>query len=711
MLAVIGFFVLFFAPIIISSCVKDPEKNQKYMKIYIIFFVSSFIWLPILASLSVGIFSSSSSGSSSSSVADGFTIEGYEVILDVGVDNKIRVTENIDINFYEYGHHGIYKFTPTWLEYTGSDNKTIKRKSNIINYRSEGNQYVVENVGKDKKRIKIGSAYETVYGDKKYTIKYTYDMGKDPFKGFDEFIFHAFGDFWGTEIKNPKIVVHMPKTLNNYNLNVFKDKYRKENVNNLINKEIDGNTITITGNKLHLLNSLTIDISLPDGYFEGGSWNYGWGSFIFSMIVILLTVYVILSWVKYGRDHEKKVPTVEFYAPDDLSSAEVGYVYNNRHSTKKLTISLIVQLASKGYLKIDEVKDGKKKTKIQISKLNIPPDKPVINNEIIPERVVEIQKIKNPDDLLSDGAKRQMLSYFKLGDIKQLKEKSVDLFEKYRDELVNAGYIKVLSDNKKTVELAYEKSGFDKQINEYTEKLSQYSTKLESLPKKTALENIVYGNLFSVGDSFILSEHKSFYETFGQVEKELNNNFRSKVHDDYSRKRKKKAFIVAIITLLLSFISFFKIEDMDPNWYNLYYISFACVLVNIFFAFIMGRKTEYGEMISARIKGFRDFLVTAEKEKLEALVEQNPHYFYDILPYTYVLNISKKWINKFENIKMPEVNMGNFDYSSDVSFHSIFDSIYYPAPVSSSSGSSGGCGGGCSSCGGGCSSCGGGGSW
>ena len=128
----------------------------------------------------------------------------------------------------------------------------------------------------------------------------------------------------------------------------------------------------------------------------------------------------------------------------------------------------------------------------------------------------------------------------------------------------------------------------------------------------------------------------------------------------------------------------------------------------------MGRKTEYGEMISARIKGFRDFLITAEKDKLEALVEQNPHYFYDILPYTYVLNISKKWIKKFEDIKMPEVDMGNFHYDSDVSFHSIFDNVSYPVATHSGGGSSSGCsscGGGCSSCGGGCSSCGGGGSW
>ena len=66
----------------------------------------------------------------------------------------------------------------------------------------------------------------------------------------------------------------------------------------------------------------------------------------------------------------------------------------------------------------------------------------------------------------------------------------------------------------------------------------------------------------------------------------------------------------------------------------------------------MGRKTEYGEAIQARVMGFRDFLDTAEKEKLESLVEQNPHYFYDILPYTYVLGVSNIWMQKFEDIAL-----------------------------------------------------------
>ena len=693
---------------IIKGIVKKNKNGYKvgiFEIIFSLFFVIPFTVIPF--SLLVG---GVNGDANENAIADGFTIEGYEMILDVGVDNKVEVTENIDINFFESGHHGIYKFTPSWLEYTGTDNKTIKRKSKIINYRAIGDNFTIDTV-RGKQRIKIGDPNQTVYGDKKYTIKYTYDMGKDPFKNFDEFIFHSFGDFWGTEIKNPKIVIHMPKNFDGYNINFYTDKYRQNNVNNLVNYEIDGRTITITSNGLHLQKSLTVDISLPENYFEGGSWNYGWSSVILSILAIGLTIYVIMMWTRYGKDHEKKIPTVEFYAPDNLSSAEVGYIYNKRQASKKLTISLIIQLASKGYIRIDEIKDGKRKSKIQITKLHSKPKGVDMKDIVIPKRSIEIEKIKDFDDNLDKDAKNMMKYLFKDSNRKLL-QANIDKFLNVKQTLLDGGYINILSDNN----ISSDKEAQDKIYNElktkydadYEKNMQIYEEEMAKLPKKGNLENIVYGLLFSSSDVVILSEHTSFYKAFGEIEEELNKSFVKKVYDDKSRKEKTKAFFIALATIIISFLSYFVIEDMDPSWSILYFITFGCVFINLFFAIIMGRKTEYGETIYARVKGFRDFLLTAEKEKLEALVLQNPHYFYDILPYTYVLNVSKKWISKFENIKMPEVDMGSFDYSSDVSFHSIFDNVYYPV---SSSSSSGGCGGGCSSCGGGCSSCGGGGSW
>lgn len=62
------------------------------------------------------------------------------------------------------------------------------------------------------------------------------------------------------------------------------------------------------------------------------------------------------------------------------------------------------------------------------------------------------------------------------------------------------------------------------------------------------------------------------------------------------------------------------------------------------------QRTNEGHENLQKIKGFKLFLETAEKEKLETLVEEDPKYFYDILPYAYVLGVSDEWIYKFKNI-------------------------------------------------------------
>ena len=42
----------------------------------------------------------------------------------------------------------------------------------------------------------------------------------------------------------------------------------------------------------------------------------------------------------------------------------------------------------------------------------------------------------------------------------------------------------------------------------------------------------------------------------------------------------------------------------------------------------------------------------AEKDRLEMLLEENPQYYYDILPYAHVLGVSDKWEDKFKDIAL-----------------------------------------------------------
>jgi len=710
----------------------------------------SWIWFGYLGIMIIGaIFSSFISifddgDDENMHLADGFDISAYNVVLDVNEDNTIEVTENLTVDFTSSYKHGIYKFTPQWLEYTGKDGETIKRKSTISDYRAVGDEYTIDTV-KKKKRIKIGSANEYVgSGEKTYVIKYTYDMGKDPYKGFDELIFHAYGDYWGTEIKNASIQVNMPKNISGTQVNFFLDKYRETNANEFVDYYVSGNSLYAKFNQEkyleyqrkdycsyefrvdeygncempsymenELVRSLTVDIELPEGYFVGGSWNYGWGSFIICLITFAITLWNFMRWRKFGKDFPNKSETVEFYPPENYSSAEIGYI-NGRQTNKKLTISLIVQLASKGYIKIDEI-EKKKKKEIQITNLMIKPVEQLSFDDLVPDRIIKVKKLKLADPTILDKSELTMMTYlFKKGDEKELKT-NLEKFLKVRDSLIQKGFIEIVSDNEETrfEELNKRKEEYEASKKQYEIDKVAYNNKMGKMPSLTNLELTVYNRLFEKENVIILSEHKTFYKAFDDVEKQLKGSLKDLIDDKTATKKMIQSIFISIGVLILYLISYCLVEDMDPSWKIIYWMSFACIFINVYFTFIMKRKTEYGETIIAKVKGFKNFLVTAEKEKLEALVLENPNYFYNILPYTYVLGISRKWMEKFEDIHIPEMDMGTYDFNGLNSFNNLYDDVYRPEPVRSSSSSSGcsSCGGGCSSCGGGCSSCGGGGSW
>ena len=136
-------------------------------------------------------------------------------------------------------------------------------------------------------------------------------------------------------------------------------------------------------------------------------------------------------------------------------------------------------------------------------------------------------------------------------------------------------------------------------------------------------------------------------------------NFNEKVNDSKSVKMMNITFALLFISIITWVGAYVYIKDLDPTFNWLYILSFISVFVTGFFSIIMDRKTEYGEMIIAKIKGFRNYLNVAEKDQLEMLESKNANYFYDILPYAYILGVSNTWIEKFS-----KKNISNIDLSA-----------------------------------------------
>lgn len=142
-----------------------------------------------------------------------------------------------------------------------------------------------------------------------------------------------------------------------------------------------------------------------------------------------------------------------------------------------------------------------------------------------------------------------------------------------------------------------------------------------------------------------------------------------------------------------------------------YIIGIISITVLMLFAKIMPKRTPFGNEMLGKLKGFKRFLETAEKPQLEALVNENPEYFYNILPYTYALGVSETWMSQFETIAMQAPNwyVGYSTFSMHEFNHFMNDTMKSAqGAMSSSPSSNGGTGGGSS---GGGSGGGGGGSW
>lgn len=130
-----------------------------------------------------------------------------------------------------------------------------------------------------------------------------------------------------------------------------------------------------------------------------------------------------------------------------------------------------------------------------------------------------------------------------------------------------------------------------------------------------------------------------------------------------------------------------------------YIIGIISIAVLILFTKIMPKRTPYGNEILGKLRGFKRFLETAEKPQLEALVNENPEYFYNILPYTYALGVSEVWMSQFETIAMQAPNwyvgystfsMHDFNHFMDDTMKSAQSAMSSSPSSSSGGGSSGG---------------------
>ena len=580
--------------------------------------------------------------------ANDYDITKYDVEIVVDEHNKYGIKENID-TYFNVSKHGIIRRIPLYNNIIRQDGTRERNRVLISNVHvneefassRENNNYV----------LKIGSADKTINGKHSYTISYDYDIGLDKNNKYDELYFNIIGTEWDTNISNVTFKITMPKEFDASKLGFSYGQYGYSNTDN-ISYDVDGNVITGSFDRTLLAGEgLNVRLELPEGYFIRKSVSSSLLECWYYIIPILGVLFSYLIWKKYGKD-DQVVDIVSFYPPENMNSLDVAFAKKGSVNSND-AVSLLVYLASKGYIKI--VEDKKSKSRFTIQKV-----KEYDGNNKEEELFFRGLFKKVWDSISSDELNESF--YLTINSILTKKNSTANRKEIFNNKSSNKRYILFL----------------------FMLITSSLSTIIPALGYKLSdvIFSIIICNLIGIVALIIVA---IIYD------------------NNCTKKGLNSALGFAFFFVLALAVANFTIIGFEYIYYDtVYLIGFilcmVCTYLIYFFYLIVTKRTEYGNKVLGEVNGFKKFLETAEKDKLESLVHDDPSYFYNILPYAYVLGVSDAWIKQFEGIAIAPPDWyesaDTFDYyrfnrSLNRTIHSA-SRVMNSVPQSSGGSSSGG---------------------
>lgn len=565
----------------------------------------------------------------------------YDVDVDVAENNSYDYHESLNM-YYVTAHHGIYRYLP-------------KQGQKISRIKVPGYDYETYTQS-GYEVIKIGSGSYTLTGLNPYDIYYNIAMYEDENDEKDMLLLNLVPTDWETSIGESTCTVTLPKEADLSKANVYSGTYGTSGNedNAVLTAGDDGKTITITAKDIPAHHGITLELELPQGYWQGAQ-EFGKINPFQMLLFLLGPVGAVLMWVLYGRDRHL-VKTLEFYPPDDLTPGEVGYLVDGTVD-KRDVISTIVYLADKGYMEIEEI-NKKHDNVYRFIATGVPVD----------AEPSYIRSIYN--GIFSNGKDERLSTELGVGFGRK--------YEKSREQLANmfAGSRAITDQN----------SVFARAV--------------------CTVAAIIPSAAFTTWSAANGEDGTRFMLVWSAIHIAISTALLCSAYDRIRSTSKVKTvlkcigaiwfFTVGAGILLVASESLSILPETKRSAIMLALV--IGTLVCMFFAVIAIRRTDTYTDLLGRVLGFRDFIKTAELDKLNELVEEDPQYFYHIMPYAYVFGLSNKWIKNFEDLPVnaPDWYRGNytpgyFDYymmgrmmnncSSSVSSHIV---------IPSSGGSSGG---------------------
>lgn len=543
----------------------------------------------------------------------GYTVTDWNFSGLYKSNNSVEVTETIKVNFTA-PRHGIYRSIPTTMYVKRStdsgEKRTLKYKSKIEHFDAKDASGAEVLYDKDREGTntvyRLGDEDRTIEGEYTYVLTYTYVMPDDRVKKDDLIFYSPLGDQTNMSIDHFSFNIKFEKPLTASEvkgMRVYSGAYG--DVDNGLGIETKKDATSISGEISNVPpnNAITIYALVRGDYFEG-AWvpNKQIVPLVILIITALLALLIILLSV-FSRS-KKPVETVEFYPPEGMSSAEVGTIIDESVDDVDL-MSLIPWWAQQGYITIKETPDkhGRKGEHARLT----------------------LFKVKNLPDDAPEFMKRLFYSIF-TRDSRCLD----DLPRSFSQDFTSA---KNLLKNRFTGNMKLS-TGHGKAVGLGLLMCLGIFGFITTSSAVAPFENLVLGVIAAIA---------LFALEIGLL----------KVALAFKNRKSGKNTISIIVGIILVLVAvgcaFLARED---SFFNLLLLIAPVILVAvaILLSYRLIKPTDYKVEMMGKLLGLKNFIKTAEEDKLKMLVAENPEYYYDVLPYAMVFNMSDQWAKQFKNI-------------------------------------------------------------
>ncbi len=575
----------------------------------------------------------------------GEAILNFRSTILVQPDSSIIVTEEMETRCLgERIRHGIYRDIPT--RYHRWPGLSTKSHFKVLQVRMDGHssRYHIKKKGAYT-RIYIGRKdYLLPHGVHNFEITYKMDGMVGFFDDYDELYWNVTGDQWKFPIEKASVRIILPEKTRFLQFASYTGRRGSKDNNARVTETGPRSIAFETTAPLMPGQGFTVAAAWPKGLINRPShaqelMQLFWDNIylITALMGLIVTfIYYLVVWKRVGKDPEKGPIVPNYRPPTGFGPAAARFILKMGFDNNAFSAA-VINLAVKGYLTIKE-NSG---------------------------RFTLIKNRKGGQEELSEGEKRLLNKLFYMSDEVMLTTEESSRIRSALETLKNSLY--------NHFERIYFKTNSKYLIpGILLSVLTLAIANLGSDDVSTAFFLSFWLAGWSAGTAFL------DITAFSAIRAAIASRTLSSIGIAL------RSAIFAIVFTGFWFLGCFLFMNGAGTQPFVVFISLA--ILNLIFYQLMKAPTMRGRRVLDHIEGFRMFLETAEKDRLNLLAKEEglPRLFEKYLPWAVALDVENQWAEKFKSyLSQAGAPQGGSNYTPAW----YAGPLHHPAPLTSSLGS------------------------